>query len=155
MKLKLNKKHSNVARTIKGEGKRKEEGKTTSFIDKAKENSYIKYNKFDTTKEKYICNAYENGEALMTIVKVAKSSKGFIYTTLRKYGIQERRLDLGKVHDSVKHITDNPETLDNFTEDYYVLTLDELLWKYKIHKNGAYYVLDKLGIPRKRGNIFA
>lgn len=146
MELKLKNKHAQ--RTIKGESEREPKVDLNQLFN---EHNKPKKDKYDTTQEKYICESYENGLPLTMIVKNSEKSKGFIYSTLRKYGIKERRLDLGKVHGSVKHIVHNTDKLNKFIEDYYVLSLDEIMWKYKIHKNGVYYILDTLDIPRKRG----
>lgn len=104
---------------------------------------------YETKRDQYVCESYKKGIANKIIIKEAKISNGLMYTILRKYSIKPKG-DKSIVHDRVKHVLDNTDKLKEFLNDYELLSHDMLCWKYKLHKNGVYYILDLLDVPRKR-----
>lgn len=151
MELKLKPKHKKVSKEDNVVDIKQLEA--DKFLNKAKEQAKVKSGDYDTTKDKYICESYLNDKPNKEIIKNAEISTGYLYTVLRKYGIKEKRFETNKVYQSVKHITDDSDKLNAFIQDYYLITQDELFWKYKIHKNGVYYILDMLDLPRKKVGI--
>ncbi|WNM51082.1 DNA binding protein [Staphylococcus phage Alsa_3] len=113
-----------------------------------------KEKEYDTKLDKFVCESYINGESNVSIIKKAKISHGKLYSILRKYSVPEKTNTHTRIHKRIKHITDNPERLKELISDYEsgIHSVEYLKFKYKLHKNGLYTILDMFDVKRKRGN---
>ncbi|QYC50850.1 hypothetical protein [Mammaliicoccus phage vB_MscM-PMS3] len=142
MDIKLSDKHLGL---VNGE-----DNQVKEQLEIKQKHSEGKFGIYDNKLDQYVCESYKKGIANSIILKEADISNGLMYTILRRYHIQLKGGRREIVHKRVKHVLDNPDKLKEFINDYELLSYDMLAWKYKLHKNGVYYILDLLDIPRKR-----
>ena len=115
---------------------------------KIKQYTPLRNYKYKTKKEQAICEDYQSGMRMVDIMDKYNVSSGLVQSVVNTYGKLNRHKST-KVAKRVKHITSNPETLNNLIRDYQFMKNADIYEKYNIHKNGLYYILDTYKVPRK------
>lgn len=103
---------------------------------------------YNTPKERFIVERYNQGIPLKDISKEANVSIGLIYTVLNSYKVSKRN-NKSQVEKRIEHILNDPVKIKNIITDYQFMNLQDIYKKYDIHKNGLYYLLDLYHVDRK------
>lgn len=118
----------------------KKESKIYTPLEESKE--------YNTPKERFIVESYNQGIPLRDISKEANVSIGLIYTVLNSYKVGKRN-NKSQVEKRIAHILNDPVKIKNIITDYQFMNLQDIYKKYNIHKNGLYYILDLYHVNRK------
>lgn len=109
---------------------------------------YTKFVEVDLSVEDQLVAAYAEGTKMKEIAHTFNMSMGKIYTILNARGITTRRTSY--VMSEALSDLDTEDIMQLITDYETGASVMELQDKYRLHKNGVYYILDSYNIPRRK-----